>query len=140
MANRFLVERAHTSLLGATRAGHHVDIYSPDGGKLDADSWSDPRDESSYSAMDLISLCFICSPEHSKLVENSTPISQLNSDEYDALVFVGGQGPMYTFYKYTRVHVLGEFVLQDWQDHRGSLSCHLHPAEGKAGRQAPCGR
>ena len=42
--------------------GYQVDIYSPDGGKLQADSWSDPRDESKYSADDLISLGFICSP------------------------------------------------------------------------------
>jgi hypothetical protein len=47
--------------------GYQVDIYSPDGGKLVADSWCDPRDESKYSATDLISVGFICSPEHSKL-------------------------------------------------------------------------
>jgi putative intracellular protease/amidase len=69
--------------------GYNVDIYSSDGGKLVADSWSDPRNENKYSATDLISLCFICSPEHSKLVENSTPISQLNSDEHDALLLLG---------------------------------------------------
>jgi len=86
--------------------GYHVDIYSPEGGKLVADSWSDPRDESKYSSNDLISLGFICSAEHSKLVENSKPISQLNFNEYDALLFVGGQGPMYTFYEDTRVQEL----------------------------------
>ena len=68
--------------------GYHVDVYSPNGGKLEADNWSDPRDESRYSATDLISLGFICSPDHMKLVENSTPISQLQPAEYDAL------GPM----------------------------------------------
>src|SRR5215831_3078413 len=26
--------------------GYKIDIFSPDGGKLDADGWSDPRDES----------------------------------------------------------------------------------------------
>jgi putative intracellular protease/amidase len=86
--------------------GYQMDIYSPDGGKLVADNWSDPRDDSKYSAGDIISLGFICSPEHSTLVENSRPISRLNQGEYDAVLFVGGQGPMYTFYHDDRVHEL----------------------------------
>jgi putative intracellular protease/amidase len=86
--------------------GYQVDIYSPEGGKLVADGWSDPRDESKYSASDLISLGFISSPEHSKLTENSRPLSQLNHGDYKAVLFVGGQGPMYTFYDDTRVHDL----------------------------------
>ena len=89
-----------------TERGYKVDIYSPDGGKLDADSWSDPRDQSKYSDFDLISLGFICSPQHSKQVENSLPMSQLRIDDYDAILFVGGQGPMYTFYNDQRVHDL----------------------------------
>ena len=86
--------------------GYQVDIYSPDGGRLEADNWSDPRDESKYSAHDLISLGFICSPEHAKLVDNSKPISQLQMAEYDAILFVGGQAPMYTYYNDERVHKL----------------------------------
>ena len=89
-----------------TERGYQVDIYSPDGGKLVADNWSDPRDESKYSATDLISLGFISSPEHDRLVDNSKPIIQLNQEEYDAILFVGGQGPMYTFYNDNRVHEL----------------------------------
>lgn len=86
--------------------GYNLDIYSPDGGKLEADNWSDPRDESKYSAYDLVSLGFICSPEHMKLVETSKPISQLNIDVYDGILFVGGQAPMYTYYTDQRVHRL----------------------------------
>jgi len=78
--------------------GYKVNIYSPDGGKLQADRWSDPRDESKYSADHLISLRFICSPQRSALVENSQPLAQLKSAHYDAVLLVGGQGPMYTFY------------------------------------------
>lgn len=89
-----------------TEHGYDVDIYSPDGGKLQADSWSDPRDESKYSAHDLISLGFSCSPEHAKLVDESRPIAQLKLENYDALLFVGGQAPMYTFYNDERVHSL----------------------------------
>lgn len=87
-----------------TERGYKVDIYSPDGGKLEADSWSDPRDESKYSAYDLISLGFICSTQHAKLIDESRPISQIKLADYDALLFVGGQAPMYTFYNDERVH------------------------------------
>jgi len=86
--------------------GYKVDIYSPDGGTLAADNWSDPRDESKYSAHDLISLGFISSPEHSKLIETTNPIGALTLAEYDALLFVGGQAPMYTFFDDDRVHAL----------------------------------
>lgn len=86
--------------------GYKVDVYSPEGGKLQPDNWSDPRDESKYSADDLISLGFSCSPSHMKLVEQSKPIAQLKVSEYDAVLFVGGQAPMYTFYNDERVHNL----------------------------------
>jgi putative intracellular protease/amidase len=86
--------------------GYKMDLFSPDGGKLLADNWSDPRDDSKYSADDLISLGFICSPEHAKLVENSKPISLLKIADYDAVLFVGGQGPMYTYYNDERVQNL----------------------------------
>ena len=86
--------------------GYKVEIYSPDGGKLDADSWSDPRDESKYSAQDLISLGFLCSPEHAKLVDNSRPINELKIADYDVVLFVGGQAPMYMYYNDERVHNL----------------------------------
>ena len=92
--------------------GYHVDIYSPNGGKLVADNWSDPRDESRYSATDLISLGFISSPDHMKLIENSKSISQLEPPGYDAVLFVGGQAPMYTFYSDTRVHALASAIYQ----------------------------
>jgi hypothetical protein len=36
-----------------TGRGYQVDIASPDGAKLEGDSWSDLRDDSKYSAYDL---------------------------------------------------------------------------------------
>jgi putative intracellular protease/amidase len=84
--------------------GYVVDVASPEGGSLQADSWSDPRDESEYSADDLISLGFVNSPEHMKLIENSKPLADVRVDEYDALLVIGGQGPMYTFYENDAVH------------------------------------
>lgn len=86
--------------------GYLVDIYSPTGGKLEGDSWSDPRDASKYSAEDILSLGFICSPQHLALVENSKPLAALDVTGYDAVMFVGGQGPMYNFYNDERVHKL----------------------------------
>ncbi len=89
-----------------TDHGYQVDVASPNGGKLEADPWSDPRDESRYSADDLLSLGFINSPEHLKLVEQSTPLADVAEGDYDAVLFVGGQGPMYTFFNDERVHRL----------------------------------
>ena len=89
-----------------TEHGYQVDVASPEGGRLEGDGWSDPRDKSGYSAHDLISLGFINSPEHRKLTEQSKPIRDIRVDDYDAALFVGGQGPMYTFYDNERVHKL----------------------------------
>jgi putative intracellular protease/amidase len=81
-----------------------VDIASPEGGALRGDSWSDPRDQSGYSAHDLISLGFIDSPVHAGLVEETTPLDEVAIDDYDAVLFVGGQGPMFTFVDNDQVH------------------------------------
>lgn len=87
-----------------TERGYEVDIASPEGGPLRGDSLSDPRDESGYAAEDLISLGFINSPAHMKLVEESKPLAAVRVDDYDGALFVGGQGPMYTFWNDERVH------------------------------------
>ena len=80
-----------------TEAGYEVTIASPDGGALQADSWSDPADESGYSAHDLVSRGFIASPEHRALVEHTPALAEVDLDSYDALFLVGGQAPMVTF-------------------------------------------
>jgi putative intracellular protease/amidase len=86
--------------------GYEVEVASPEGGQLEGDKWSDPRDESGYSADDLISLGFINSPEHAKLVAETRPLADVRVEDYDALLAVGGQGPMYTFYRSEPVHAL----------------------------------
>lgn len=88
------------------QSGYEVDIFSPDGGGLEADKWSDPRDESKYSAEDLLSLGFITSADHRRLIEQSKPMSAIQLENFDAILFVGGQGPMYTFFNDERVHKL----------------------------------
>ena len=98
-------ELAHP-LLEFSEHAYNVDVASPDGGPLRADPWSDPRHESGYSAEDLISLGFLNSPAHMKLVEASKPIADVHVGDYDGALFVGGQGPMYTFWADERVHAL----------------------------------
>jgi putative intracellular protease/amidase len=110
--------------------GYQVDLASPEGGKLEGDRWSDPRDESGYSADDLISLGFINSPAHTKLVNESKPLADLEIADYDALMAIGGQGPMYTFYENDAVHGL----LRDFYEARKptAVICHATCALLKA--------
>jgi putative intracellular protease/amidase len=82
-----------------TEHGYEVDVASPQGGELKADAWSDPGDQSRYSADDLISLGFINSPDHANLVERSRALGDLDLARYNAVLFIGGQAPMYTFYE-----------------------------------------
>jgi putative intracellular protease/amidase len=89
-----------------TEHGYEAHIASPEGGPLRADPWSDPRDRSGYSAEDLISLGFVNSPAHMKLVEESKPLAAVSVADYDGVLLVGGQGPMYTFWNDERVHAL----------------------------------
>jgi len=77
--------------------GYEVEIASPDGGDLVADSWSDPEDASGYSAHDLISLGFKHSPTHAAMVKNTPALGDVDLSRYDAVFFVGGQSPMVTF-------------------------------------------
>jgi len=86
--------------------GYKVDIYSPDGGALQADAYSDPEDPSGYSAHDLISLGFKKSPAHAALIRNTGRIGDITVADYDALFLTGGQSPMYTFVDNTALHQL----------------------------------
>src|SRR5256885_3330490 len=87
-----------------TEHGYDVEVASPDGGALQADSWSDPRDESGYSAADLISLGFVNSPTHRKLVEDSTALADVSVDDYAAVLFIGGQAALDTLFGGKRRH------------------------------------
>ena len=89
-----------------TKAGYQVVIASPDGGPLQADSLSDPRDERRLSADDLLSLGFINSPDHAALLEHVPALSEIDMSDFDAVFLVGGSGPMYTFVDNPGVHAL----------------------------------
>jgi putative intracellular protease/amidase len=80
-----------------TEAGYEVEVFSPKGGKCEADGMSDPRDPSGYSASDLVSMGFIATPKLAKLVEETGKVSDIDVAEFDAIVIAGGQAPMFTF-------------------------------------------
>jgi putative intracellular protease/amidase len=80
-----------------TEQGYAVEIFSPSGGKCEADAMSDPRDSSGYSSSDLISMGFIATPQLAALIEGTKPVSQLGVADFDAIVITSGQAPMFTF-------------------------------------------
>jgi putative intracellular protease/amidase len=100
--------------------GYEVEIFSPNGGKCEADGMSDPRDASGYSSSDLISMGFLSTPKLAKLVENTKPVSEINPGAFDAIVVAGGQAPMFTFEKADALHKkFVEFYEQ------GKIACAL---------------
>ena len=89
-------ELTHTYYV-LTEKGYEVEVFSPEGGRCEADAMSDPRDPSGYSSTDLITLGFISSPRLAALVDRTRKIAELNVGELDAIVVAGGQAPMFTF-------------------------------------------
>lgn len=80
-----------------SEAGYDVDIRSPSGGALRADSYSDPEDESGYSAHDLVSLGFKKSRTRLAQLETTASLETVDVNDYDAVFVIGGQSPMVTF-------------------------------------------
>lgn len=89
-------ELSHPYLIFHER-GYEVELFSPDGGKVEADAMSDPRDASGYSADDLISMGFIATPKLAELIEATRPVREIDLDGFDAIIVAGGQAPMFTF-------------------------------------------
>jgi putative intracellular protease/amidase len=93
-----------------TERGYQVEVFSPRGGKCEADAMSDPLDPSGYSSTDLITLGFKSVPRLMALVEETQPVSALNAARFDAIVVAGGQSPMFTYEKETELqHRFVEF-------------------------------
>jgi len=80
-----------------TQVRYDVTIASPDGGRVEVDALSDPRDESKWSADDLISMGFLNTPELAALLEDTPRLADLDLDEFEALVVCGGNAPMFLF-------------------------------------------
>ncbi len=84
--------------------GYEIEVFSPEGGKCEADGMSDPRDPSGYSSSDLISMGFIATPKLAALIQNTKKVSDIDVAKFDAIVVAGGQSPMFTFEKATALH------------------------------------
>jgi putative intracellular protease/amidase len=89
-------ELTHTYYL-LTEKGYEVEIFSPEGGRCEADAMSDPRHPSGYSSTDLITMGFIGTPRLAALVEQTRKVSELNVGDLDGVIVAGGQAPMFTF-------------------------------------------
>lgn len=85
-------------------AGYEVEIFSPHGGRCEADGMSDPRDPSGYSASDLVSMGFIATPKLAALLNETRPVTDISTKSFDAMVVAGGQAPMFTFEKEGALH------------------------------------
>jgi putative intracellular protease/amidase len=100
--------------------GYEVEIFSPNGGKCEADAMSDPRDQSGYSSTDLISMGFLSTPALSILIENTQKVAAVDVTRFDAIVVAGGQGPMFTF---ESAHDLHRKFVQFYES--GKIACAL---------------
>jgi len=79
------------------RQGYEVTIASPNGGKVELDAYSDPRDASGYSKDDTLSMEYLKREGFVALLEKTARVSDLRATDFDAIVVVGGQSPMFTF-------------------------------------------
>ncbi|HDB1447900.1 TPA: type 1 glutamine amidotransferase domain-containing protein [Vibrio cholerae] len=102
--------------------GYEVEFFSPDGGEVQADSLSDPTDQSGYSKADEISLKFINSPELMELLKDTKPVSAIDSEDFDAILVAGGQSPMFSFDKATSLQ--SKFVEFYEKDKISAALCH----------------
>ena len=84
--------------------GYEVEVFSPDGGKCEADGMSDPNDASGYSRTDLVTQGFIHTPELRALVEQTGKVADIEVARFDAIVVAGGQAPMFNFEKAVDLH------------------------------------
>lgn len=84
-----------------TDNGYDITIASPKGGKVEIDALSDSRDSSGYSKDDTTSLKFLQDKSFMNLLENTKKVIDFSSGDFDAIVVVVGQGPMFTFKQQT---------------------------------------
>jgi putative intracellular protease/amidase len=105
-----------------TERGVAVTVASPDGGKVEVDALSDPRDPSRWSREDLISMGFLNTPELVSTLDDTVPVSSIGPKDYDAIMVAGGQSPMFTF----RGHAaLGEAIRSFYEAEKPvAVYCH----------------
>ena len=90
--------------LAFEEAGYETEVFSPEGGRCEADAMSDPNDASGYSKSDLVSQGFIHTPELLALVQQTASAREIDAAKFDAIVVAGGQAPMFTFARSATLH------------------------------------
>ncbi len=73
-----------------TDAGVQVDFASPKGGKA-------PVDQNSLNYLDSISSSAARNPRFIAATNTTIPLAEIQADEYDAVLYVGGHGPVWDF-------------------------------------------
>ena len=103
-------------------AGYEVELASTEGGKIEMDGYSNPTDESGYSAHDVISLGYMQLDWFNEMLANTKKMTEVNPDDYAAIFLVGGQAPMYTF---RGNHDLEKLFLRFYEAEKPSAAvCH----------------
>lgn len=87
-------------------AGHEVEIFSPAGGKVAFDFFSDPENEATFYPNDLSTIGFKHHKAFGSLLENTRSIKDADVARFDAVCVAGGGGPLVTFKDNTDLHQL----------------------------------
>lgn len=87
-----------------TDNGYDITIAYPKGGKVEVYALSYPRDSSDYSKDDTISLKFLQDKIFMNLLENTKKVSDFSSGDFDAIIVLGGHGPIFTFKQAADLH------------------------------------
>ncbi len=101
----YLPELAHPYWAFAQK-GFHIDIASPEGGKIIHDEMSDPEGGRFGNPNDFLSVGFKRSAKIAPLLEATKPLAAVRAADYDAIFVVGGLGPMMTFIDNSALHTL----------------------------------
>jgi len=89
-------EIAH-SWLAFEAAGYQVDLASPNGGEVAIDGYSDPRNPDGGAKDDTVTLEFLNRADLAARLRDSAPVGAVSADDYDAILLLGGLGPVITF-------------------------------------------
>ncbi len=84
--------------------GYQVELFSPLGGPVEPDAMSDPNDPSGYSSTDIVTRGFQTDPNLAPLIQQTKPVDQIKTEDFDAIMVAGGQSPMFSFESATNLH------------------------------------
>jgi putative intracellular protease/amidase len=78
-------------------SGIEIDIATPKGGNIPVDPYSIPSYIYSTNRDDPLTEAFLRTPEDLAKINNTLQLSEINSSDYSAVVFPGGNGATYDF-------------------------------------------